>query len=136
MRLGGLKNCIDCKDFCLSVCRSFSNRKPIFYYYLTSELDVPTFCWFPWADIPSATISFLYLRDPVLFSLRFRKTLPIILVFQKLLWKVFFLLSFFHPLAMLLLRWFSFVVLVLVINNYCSNIVIHVYRFTNKLLII
>ena len=73
MRLGGLKNCIDCIDFCLSVCRSFSNRKPIFYYYLASELDVPTFCWFPWADIPSATISFPYLRDPVLFSLRFSK---------------------------------------------------------------
>ena len=83
MRLGGLMNCTNCIDFCLSVCRSFSNRKPIFYYYLTSELDVPTFCWFPWADVPSATISFLYLSDPVLFSLKLGKTFPIILVFSK-----------------------------------------------------
>ena len=129
-------NCVECIDFWLCVCRSFSKRKPIFYYYLMSELDVPTFCWFPWADVPSASISFLYLSDSFLFSLKLGENVSNYLCFFKSFFGRFFLLSFFHPLAMLLLRWFSFLVLVLVINNYCSNIVIHVYRFTNKLLII
>ena len=130
-------NCAECIDFWLCVCRSFSKRKPIFYYYLMSELDVPTFCWFPWADVPSASISFLYLSDSFLFSLKLGWNVSNYLCFFKgFFGRFFFFISFFHPLAMLLLKMIFLFVLVLVIYNYYSNIVIHVYRFSNKLLII
>ena len=93
---GGLMNCAEYINFWLSVCRCFSKRKPIFYYYSASMLDVPTFCWFPWADVPSASISFLYLSDSFLFSLKlWLKCFQLPLIFQRLLWKVLlFFISF------------------------------------------
>ena len=124
-------NCAEFINFWLSVCRCFTKRKPIFYYFLTSMLDVPTFCWFPWADVPSASISFLYLSDSFLFSLKlWLKCFQVPLIFQRLLWNVL-LFSIFW--------WFCFLwwllVLALIIYNYFSYIVIPVYGFSNNSII-
>ena len=104
MRLWRVNELYRLYRFWLCVCRSFSKCKPIFYYYLMSELDVPTFCWFPWADVPSASISFLYLSDSFLFSLKLDWNVSNYLCFFKGFFGGFFLLSFSHFLAVLLLK--------------------------------
>ena len=134
MRLGGLRNCIDCKDFS---CWMFAKVFLTVNLFSITTVQVSLMCQ-RFVDFHEPIYHRLLSRFhtfETLFSflLRFSKNSSNCPCFSKASLEG---LSFFHPLAVLLLRWISFLVLVLVINNYCSNIVIHVYRFTNKLLII